>query len=170
MKLLLMLINWIYSNKPRNVILFIADGMAVTVPTIARDMLNVRNNSVTSETTLALDTILSGSCTTKSLNYLVTDSAAGATAFATGVRTFNGWVSNTLTDLSKAVYDYGVNEKYVHNGYAHVNVTDQDDVIRLKTVLEGAQEKGLWTGIVSSTRVTHATPAAFTTHVVNRGR
>ena len=37
-----------------------------------------------------------------------------------------------------------------------------------KTILEKAQAKGLLTGLVSDTRMTHATPAAFASHVANR--
>ena len=36
------------------------------------------------------------------------------------------------------------------------------------TILEGAQLKGMRTGIVTTTRVTHATPASFSAHVADR--
>lgn len=68
----------------------------------------------------------------------VTDSAAAGTAIATGVKTYNAAIS------------VDVNKKPV------------------KTVLEYAQEKGKATGLVTTTRITHATPAVFAAHNVDR--
>jgi alkaline phosphatase len=39
---------------------------------------------------------------------------------------------------------------------------------RLQTILEWAEERGLSTGLVTTTRLTHATPAAFATHQISR--
>ncbi len=36
------------------------------------------------------------------------------------------------------------------------------------TVLEAAQKKGMKTGLVATSRITHATPASFAAHVVDR--
>lgn len=69
---------------------------------------------------------------------LVTDSAAGATAFASGVKTYNGAI--------------GVNAK-------------KEPV---PTLLEMAEEKGMATGLVASSSITHATPAAFIAHIAGR--
>ena len=69
---------------------------------------------------------------------LVTDSAAGATAFASGVKTFNGAI--------------GVNAK-------------KESV---PTLLEMAERKGMATGMVVTCSVIHATPAAFIAHVPGR--
>lgn len=66
---------------------------------------------------------------------LVTDSAAGATAFASGVKTYNGAI--------------GVNEK-------------KEPV---PTLLEMAEKKQMATGLVASSSITHATPACFIAHV-----
>ena len=76
---------------------------------------------------------------TQSANNYVTDSAAGGTALSTGVRTYNGAI--------------GVNS----------------DTIPVKTILEEAEEKGLATGLVSTSTITHATPASFIAHQANRG-
>ncbi len=70
---------------------------------------------------------------------LVTDSAAAGTALATGFSTLNGVVS--LSPSGR----------------------------RLKTVAEYAEDFGMATGIVATCAVTHATPAAFFTHVESRG-
>lgn len=68
----------------------------------------------------------------------VTDSAAAGTALATGVKTYNAAIS------------VDVNKKPV------------------KTILEYAQENGKATGLVTTTRITHATPAVFASHNADR--
>jgi len=70
----------------------------------------------------------------------VTDSAAAATAMATGVKVKNGVISRAIPG----------------NG---------ED---LKTILEIAMEQGKAAGIVTTTAVTHATPAAFVAHSRSR--
>ena len=80
----------------------------------------------------------------------VTDAAAAATAFATGVKTRNGVVSQTASA-----------------------VRDTRDGDNLKTILEYAEERGLSTGIIANddrTGVTIAAVAAFYAHVNNRQR
>ena len=69
---------------------------------------------------------------------LVTDSAAGATAFASGVKTYNGAI--------------GVNDKRQP----------------VPTLLEMAEKKGMATGMVATSSITHATPASFIAHVTGR--
>jgi alkaline phosphatase len=69
----------------------------------------------------------------------VTDSAAAATAFSTGVKTFNGAIG------------VDVNGKPV------------------RTVLEDARRAGKSTGLVTTSQVTDATPAAYAAHVSDRG-
>ena len=75
---------------------------------------------------------------TQSANNYVTDSAAGGTALSTGVKTYNGAI--------------GVNT----------------DTIPVKTILEEAEEMGLATGLVSTSTITHATPASFIAHQPKR--
>jgi len=114
---------------PGNIILFIGDGMGVahlTAARIACGKLHMERFEV------------AGLLTTWSSDELVTDSAASATAMATGVKTRNGSIS----------VDPGGNP--------------------LKTVIEFAEEKGMRTGLVSLCSVTHATPAAFASHVADR--
>ncbi|MCC7410481.1 MAG: alkaline phosphatase [Gammaproteobacteria bacterium] len=75
---------------------------------------------------------------THPLDELVTDSAAGATAFATGAKTRNGRVAMTAANEA------------------------------LETILEAARARGLGTGIVVTSTITHATPACFAAHVPHR--
>jgi alkaline phosphatase len=70
----------------------------------------------------------------------VTDSAAAATAFSTGVKTFNGAIG------------VDVNGKPV------------------RTVLEDARRAGKSTGLVTTSQVTDATPAAYAAHVSDRAQ
>jgi len=88
---------------------------------------------------LVMNTLpVAGINTTHSASSLVTDSAAAGTALATGVKTDNG----TLGQLP--------------------------DGTKVTSLLEGAQKKGMATGLVTTTRLTHATPAAFIAKNVSR--
>lgn len=75
---------------------------------------------------------------TYSLSSYITDSGASGTAIACGIKTLNGAV--------------GVNMKG----------------IAIKSILEYAEENGLSTGLVSTSAITHATPASFIAHQVSR--
>lgn len=81
-----------------------------------------------------------GLVNTASLDRLITDSGAGATVLATGYRTINKFISVDSSGNS------------------------------LRTLLEIAKARGKSVGIISTSSVTHATPAAFYAHVDNRGR
>ncbi|MBM7585305.1 alkaline phosphatase [Bacillus pakistanensis] len=91
---------------------------------------------------LALDEILVGGVKTYSSQSSITDSAAAGTAMATGHKTmadFIGMVSHERKSSRPVL-----------------------------SVLEKALMQGLLTGIVSTSPVQHATPAAFSSHVKNR--
>jgi len=122
------------SATPKNVILFVADGCGPASFTMARDYLRYKGTAME----LALDSIQTGSVRTHASDSRVTDSAASATAYACGVKTYNGAIA--------------------------VN----DDLESIPTVLEGAEAKGMVTGLVATSRITHATPAAFSAHVPRR--
>lgn len=74
-----------------------------------------------------------GITTTHSADTLITDSAAAGTALATGVKTNNGAISVTTTGE------------------------------KLKSLTHVAKEKNMKVGVITSTRLTHATPAVFVT-------
>lgn len=88
--------------------------------------------------TLVLDRYEVGKSRTRSTSSLITDSAAGATAFACGTKSYNGAIS-TLPDHTPC-----------------------------GTVLEAAKKAGYMTGLVVTTRITDATPACFAAHVNKR--
>ena len=122
-------------ERPRNVILFISDGSGPASFTMARDYLRYKGE----EAALALDRHQVGSIHTFAADSRVTDSAAGATAFSAGVKTYNGAIA--VDTLQRPV----------------------------ATILEAAERRGMATGLVATSRITHATPAAFSAHVPERG-
>ena len=69
---------------------------------------------------------------------LITDSAAAATAFACGIKTYNGAI--------------GVD----------------DNKQSITTILEEAEAKGMATGLVSTSTIVHATPASYIAHNESR--
>ncbi|MFD2532321.1 alkaline phosphatase [Gracilimonas halophila] len=81
---------------------------------------------------------VTGFVKTHSSDNLITDSASGATAYSCGLKTYNGAI--------------GVDPNQVP----------------CKTILELAEEKGLSTGLISTSSITHATPASFAAHVEQR--
>lgn len=81
---------------------------------------------------------VTGFVKTHSSDNLITDSASGATAYSCGLKTYNGAI--------------GVDP----------------DQTPCKTILEMAEEKGLSTGLVSTSSITHATPASFAAHQPRR--
>ncbi|MDO6851725.1 alkaline phosphatase [Priestia megaterium] len=121
------------NGKAKNVILFVGDGMG----TDHRDA--IRLATVGTNGKLAMDDMpVEGRVHTSSGSSFVTDSAAAATAIASGVKSYNGAV--------------GVNMKGKP----------------VQTVLEKAKLSGKATGLVTTSQVTDATPAAFGAHVSNR--
>ncbi|MDR1368918.1 MAG: alkaline phosphatase [Dysgonamonadaceae bacterium] len=81
-----------------------------------------------------------GLVSTYSANNYITDSAAAGTAISSGVKTNNGIIGITPDSLHHTV-----------------------------SVMEIAKQKGLATGIGVTCTVTHATPAAYYAHQINRG-
>lgn len=119
---------------PRNVILFIADGGGVAHFTLGREFARYRGL----RNALHLDAHQRGTVMTHSAKERVTDSASSATAFASGVKTYNGAIGMDTLRQS------------------------------LPSVVDAAERLGKATGLVSSSRITHATPASFSAHVTNR--
>jgi len=116
--------------KAQNIILLIGDGMGLA---------QISGGMYLNKNTTALEKFpVVGLQKTYSSNNLVTDSAAGGTAMACGVKTFNGAV--------------GVDSQRRPR----------------QSILEEAEKKGLATGLLSTSSIVHATPASFIAHVVDR--
>lgn len=130
--------------SPRNFIFVVPDGMSPYSPTIARFYNAYMDGGDWEEEApsmrpLATDDLHVGTIDTYAANRAVTDSAAAGTAFAAGYRTNNGYLS--VTPEGQAV----------------------------GTVLEAAKMKGFKTGLVVTSEINHATPAAFSSHTMARG-
>lgn len=118
-------------ENPKKVIFLIGDGMGLA---------HISAASLSYSKPLALEQFKKiGLVKTRSLK-LITDSAASATAMATGKKTYNGAIS--------------------------VDKNQQ----KLKTILEYAEESNWLTGIITTATVTHATPACFYGHQPTRSK
>lgn len=86
--------------QQRNVIMMISDGFGPSSETFARQYHGWKE-SLPVKTVFPLDQILVGTSRTQSSSSLITDSAAGATAFACGLKTYNGAIGgNTCLSCS----------------------------------------------------------------------
>lgn len=135
----------VFGTTAKNVIFFVGDGMGVSTVTAARVM------SVGVDGQLVMDqfpfTALSKTYTS---DHITPDSAGTMTAMIAGVNTNSGVIGFTPDT-----------ERRDFNG--------DGDGKRPWTVLELAEEAGMLTGVISTARVTHATPAACFAHVNDRG-
>ena len=135
-----------WAAPAKNVILLMTDGTSSAHLTLARWYKGAP---------LALDDILVGGLRTYSAESLITDSAPAATAFATGYK------SNTkfLGILP---------EKTTMPGVPAIAPADQFKPTA--TVLEGARLMGKSVGLVATSQIQHASPAAFSAHTPFRDR
>ena len=125
----------------KNIILFVGDGMSLTTVTASRIFEGQRNGLLGEENNLSFDEFpFSGFAKTYAVDSQVADSANTMTAMVTGVKTDRGIIS--------------VSEDVVR-GKCETQMGNE-----LVSALDLAELGGLSTGIVTTTRVTHATPAA----------
>ena len=116
--------------SPKNVILLIGDGMGLAQVSASFYYGDEPSNFERFPIT--------GLIKTSSSSHKITDSAAGATAFSTGVSTYNGAIG--------------------------VGPDEQP----LTTLVELFSDEGVSTGLVATSSITHATPASFYSHVKSR--
>ncbi|HXH69309.1 MAG TPA: alkaline phosphatase [Pyrinomonadaceae bacterium] len=136
-------------KKAKNVILFIGDGMGVTTLTAARILEGQMRGESGEENRLSFENFpYSALSKTYSVNQQTSDSAPTMSAIITGVKTDEGVLS--------------VNQMVVRGDYRTVKGNET------KTFLEMAEEAGKSTGIVSTARLTHATPGACYAHSPDR--
>jgi alkaline phosphatase len=138
-------------ERAKNLIIFIGDGMSLSTITAARILHGQLNNKSGEEDQLAFEQLNNVALIkTYNIDQQVPDSAATATAILTGVKT--------------NFYTLGV------NGNVRLNETRCQRIRenQVNSILKLAQEAGKSTGIVTNTRITHATPAAGYAHVSNR--
>ena len=119
----------------KNVIYLIGDGMGFN---------HLEKTKKERNTALVMDTFgIKGSSMTRSFSDSVTDSAAGGTALAAGVRTGNGIIGAYYLDK---------NSKYSYP----------------KNITELCLERGMMTGVITTDETSGATPASFSAHSSNR--
>ena len=139
------------ADLPRNLIFLLGDGMGFSHVKAYRMFADDESTMITEP--LSFDQYLVGSVVTDSIRivcnagaaddckrdpYGMTDSASAATAYATGQDTIVGALSVT------------------------------PDGERLTTILEIAKRQDKSTGLVVTSEITHASPAAFAAHIIDR--
>jgi len=127
------------SAKAKNLIYFINDGMGFAQITGARVYQGGSSHKLHLE---ALE--YTGIVKTYSNTNYVTESAAAATTLASGVKTYDGSIG--MSDPS----------------------TEKEGSQKLVNIFNLAKKKGKSVGIISTARITHATPAAFYAYAKNR--
>jgi len=134
----------------KNIILVVGDGMSLSTSTAARIMKGQSEGRDGVSTKLSWDKFPHvGLSKTYNSNAMVPDSAATAFAMFSGVKT--------------NYYTMGYDSSIKHKDPESM-LTAQE----VPTVLEWAQDEGMKTGIVTTARVTHATPAALYARTVHR--
>lgn len=137
------------NSRAKNVILFVGDGMGVSTVTAARILEGQLRGQPGEENRLSFERLpylaLSKVYNT---NQQTPDSAGTMTAIMTGVKTKAGVIA--------------LDQDAIRGDCASVSGNE------LPTLLEMAEARGMATGVVTTTRLTHATPAATYAHVPDR--
>ena len=118
------------SKKPLNIILLIGDGMGLSQLS-SSFYFKFGHPNLARFKTIGLINVTSA-------NLKITDSAAGATSFASGIKTYNGAIG---VDMNKEP---------------------------IENIVELLSKENYQTGLIATSSITHATPAAFYAHVASR--
>ncbi|MDQ2747033.1 MAG: alkaline phosphatase [Acidobacteriota bacterium] len=138
-----------FGTKAKNVILFLGDGMGITTITASRILEGQMRGESGEENQLSFEKFPNVALSkTYSANQQTSDSAPTMTAIMTGIKTDEGVLS--------------VNQNVVHDDYRSVKGNET------KTLLEMAEDEGKSTGVVTTARLTHATPGACYAHTADR--
>ena len=136
-------------GRAKNVILFVGDGMGISTLTAARILEGQLRGESGEENLLSFERFPSMALSrTYSVNQQTSDSAPTMSAIITGVKTDEGIIS--------------VNQNVVFNDYKTVKGNEAMSMVEL------AEKNGKSTGVVSTARLTHATPGACYSHSPNR--
>jgi alkaline phosphatase len=144
------------AGEAKNIIFFLGDGMGPTTITAARIYQYGEAGSLNMEKLKRTARIK-----TYSNDAQTADSAPTMAAYMTGVRMNNEVIS--MTSDTKA---YDANGAPFTSGRNSTCVTGNGTPV--PTILETAISKGKATGVVTTARLTHATPAATYSHICNR--
>ncbi len=137
-------------GRAKNVVLFVVDGLSVPTITASR-IFEGQSRGVDGESNvLSFEELLPYTALSKTYTHdaQVADSAPTATAIVSGVKSLNGTIGVTqAVKLEECASQKGA---------------------EVTTLFELAEQAGLSTGIVSTARITHATPAATYAKVAGR--
>ncbi|XP_070685154.1 alkaline phosphatase, tissue-nonspecific isozyme [Pempheris klunzingeri] len=137
------------TNVAKNILFFLGDGMGITTFTAARILKGQLQNHTGEETVMTMDTFPNlGLAKTYSVDFQIADSAATATAYLCGVKT------NLNTVGVSAAARNGICKSQKGN--------------EVTSILKWAKAAGKSVGIVTTTRVQHATPATTYAHSASR--
>lgn len=126
-------------KRPKNIIFCVADGMAMSTVTMSNYYQQIMMGHPSYWATLLNEEyVVNGLQSTRSLNSLVTDSAAASSSWGSGRHIWNGQL-NTFPDGTE-----------------------------LRTLASLMQEAGVRTGLVTTTTITHATPSGFAINCPDR--
>ncbi|MEZ5482441.1 MAG: alkaline phosphatase [Porticoccaceae bacterium] len=136
-------------QQARNIILFVGDGMGISTVTAARILDGQMRGMTGEENELFFETFPHLALSkTYNTNQQTPDSAGTMTAMMSGIKTKAGLI--------------GVNQKTVRGD------CDSQKGNETVTALELAEIAGMSTGVISTARITHATPAATYAHIMDR--
>ncbi|RFB01754.1 alkaline phosphatase [Parvularcula marina] len=137
------------NGRAKNVILFIADGMDITTVTAARILAGQKLGGPGEDHVLAMDSLpWAGLSKTYNTNAQTPDSAGTATAMMSGRKTKSGVINVDQT---------------VPRGDCEAGKAKP-----LSTIMKDADAVGARIGVISTARITHATPAAVYASAANR--
>ncbi|KAK5641170.1 hypothetical protein RI129_009717 [Pyrocoelia pectoralis] len=140
------------TNLARNVIMFLGDGMSIPTLAAARTHLGQRIGHSGEETQLSFEKFpFSGLAKTYCVNGQVADSACSATAFLCGIK------ANEATIGVTAAVKYKDCE------------AERNKSNHVESIAHFSQLSGKRTGIITTTTITHATPAGAYAHTSYRG-
>ncbi|XP_050698535.1 uncharacterized protein LOC126986426 isoform X2 [Eriocheir sinensis] len=137
-------------RRAKNVVLFLGDGMSLSTVTAARILKGQRSGLWEHEAMVWEDFPYSAIIKTYTTDSQVADSAASANAYLSGVKTNKGTLG---VDMN---VDQGNCSAQLNQGF------------HLSSLAQWFQDSGRSAGFVTTTRVTHATPAGVYAHVADR--
>lgn len=136
-------------NTAKNVVFFLGDGMGISTVTAARILAGQRAGSTGEENRLSFENFpVTGLVKTYNVNAQTADSAGTMSAIMTGVK----------TDIGV----FGVDEHVVQDDCSSAQGRE------LLSLLDIAELAGKATGVISTARITHATPGATFAKTANR--
>ncbi|XP_075161338.1 alkaline phosphatase 9 [Haematobia irritans] len=132
-------------QKAKNVIMFLGDGMGLTTLVAARSYIEAEHTKLSFE-----EFPYTGLSKTYCVDKIVPDSATTATAYLCGVKANYGTI--------------GVNAKIARDDCEAMKTTEN----HVYSIAKWAMDEGKSAGLVTTTRVTHASPAGVYAHTADR--